>query len=358
MIVDFPTWQIRDDAERAEDLLDLREILTRYQASFTCWQRKLSQLIDESGLSYLRIAEASGISRNTLRRWCHLGGAPRSRNTYLRLGFGLSLSVEQTNNLLVRYGGYPALYARDLFDAICIFLLNRGPCSYDTAESLYAQCVDGLCQTGDFLETVYAADRLKKFSSYAEFQQFISAHGELFQNPHNKLREYLSVRLKACGYDPVAEESISLHRLFAMNRIPARFEKDVSCLMVHGIVPRRERLIALGVYLDMSVDDLDEMLQLADMEPLCAKNRLECILIYALQQISLAHPELAVQQLIQLFAVTDQRELQAQYRALIDQYTAACFQSDPTVRGSAAEYLRSLLTDLSPEEAAELLPLF
>lgn len=357
MTENCPTVRIRDDAERAEDLSDLRALLARYDSVYTNWQREFSRLLDESGLSYVRLAERSGLSRNTLRRWCVSGGAPRSRNTYIRLGFGLAMGPEETNVLLVRYGGYPGLYPRDLFDAVCLFLLERRGYGYDDAEALYTRCVGRLNGGEGLPETAYAASQIRSLTTETEFTQFVSSHGETFRDPHARLREFLDVRLRAHGYDPVAEKSLSVHGLFSLEGIPARFEKDISGLMAHGVVPRRERLIALGLRLELAPDGLDEMLRLAGMEPLCAKNRLECILIYALQQLSLTHPELTLESAAQLLSVARQPELQAQCRELIERYTAASFRSEPDDRASVAEYLRGVLAGLAPDEAAEFLQL-
>lgn len=352
------TIQIQDEAERAEDLQDLRALLRRYESSYLSWQREINRLLDESGLSYAAFAERCGLSRNTLRRWCKSGGAPRSRATYLKIAFGLSMTPEETDRLLVRYGGYPGLYAMDLFDAVCVFLLRRGGCRYEDAERLYARCADGLDRAACARhETVYAASALRGLDTEAAFAAFVRENGGLFRTPRRKLRDCLADRLRAQGYDPVTAAVQPVHSLFAARAIPARFEKDISQLMVHGQVPRRERLIALGLHLQCTADELNELLCLAGMEPLCAKNRLECILIYALQQLCLTHPELAVDSAAQLLAVAQDPALCRKCRELIEQYARAAYGSMPEEVDSVVRYARELLEELAPEEAAELLAL-
>ena len=76
----FSTVRLRDEAERAEDLEDLRALLARCEQVYTSWQREFSRLLDESGLSYTALAARSGLSRGTLRRWCRGGGSSCPRN--------------------------------------------------------------------------------------------------------------------------------------------------------------------------------------------------------------------------------------------------------------------------------------
>lgn len=350
----FVTFMLRDEAERIESPGDLRALLQAYDEVFLSWPQHYTALLNESGLSYAALAARTGLSRNTLRRWCTQKSAPRCRETYIRLGFGFAMTAEQTSRLLVRYGGYPPLYAKDLFDAVCIFLLGRGCTDFSAAQALYARCMepeDG-CVTAD---TAYTAGQLRTLTTQEEFMRFAAQNGALFHDAHPQLRQYLADRLRAKGFDAATGTVQSIHSMFADSGIPARFEKDISALMTRGVVPRREKLIALCVHLGLLCEEIDTMLSLAGMEPLCAKNRLECILIYALQQLQLTHPEISADNAAQLLAVTRSRQAQEQCRANMEQYTKSCCRSEPDEVQSVVEYLRALLQELSEEEAAELL---
>lgn len=240
---------------------------------------------------------------------------------------------------------------------MCTFLLTRGCTDFAEAEALYARCTLTPGDAPSPADTAYAASQLRTLTTNEEFTQFALQNAALFRGSHARLQEYLRERLRARGYDPVTGGVQSVHSLFAVSGIPARFEKDISALMTHGTLPRREKLIALGVHLGLLADELDEMLRLAGMEPLCAKNRLECILIYALQQLQLTHPEITAENAAQLLAVTSRRDVQAQCRTCIEQYLRASYPSAQDEFASVAEYLRALLLELSEDEAAELLSL-
>ena len=49
----------------------------------------------------------------------------------------------------------------------------------------------------------------------------------------------------------------------------------------------RKKLITLGLYLNMTVDQINTMLELAQMEPLSVSNPVECAMIYAINDADL-----------------------------------------------------------------------
>ena len=51
--------------------------------------------------------------------------------------------------------------------------------------------------------------------------------------------------------------------------------------------PDRNKIISLGIHLNMDVEQINKMLELAQMEELCAKNPFENAIIYALENAKL-----------------------------------------------------------------------
>lgn len=352
---------LRDGAERCEDLSDIRALLRQYEDDYVSWQRYATRLVDESGLSYGRLAERCGISKNTIKKWCTQGGSPRCRNTFLKLGFGLHMNSEEVDTLLARYGGYHKLYARDLFDAACIFLLDRPRAyTYADAQALYLRCAaQAAPQTAAPLATEYLRRSIADASDEEALLAFVRAHAEEFRASRDRLTAYLRAFLTAriqegalCGDDPR-----SIHAYFAACGIPARYEKLLSELFRHGEVPRREQLIALGLYLEMTPEELDEMLPLAGMEPLCAKNRLECVILFALRQLCLCHPELPMSNAMQLLTVTRDEAVAARCRQTVAEYSANVYHCAPDDACGVADYVRGILGALDLGEAGELFEL-
>ncbi|MDO4553419.1 MAG: hypothetical protein Q4C22_07800, partial [Bacillota bacterium] len=357
---ELETMFLFQEVERCEDTEDVREILRRYDSSFLSWQREINRLVDESGCSYQKLGERCGISKNTIKSWCLRGGAPRCRNTYLKLAFGLEMSAKEADRLLVRYGGYPGLYARDLFDAVCIFLLDRQVrrrerVSYEDARALFARCNGQSRAADENLDTVTVAETIRKIEDEEEFIAFVESHKDAFCRGRSALSKYLRTYVEARSRELGGTgESTSLHGYFSASGIPSRYEKIFSNLSLYGVIPRREQLMALGLFLEMTPEELNRTLVLAGMEPLCAKNRLECVLIYALQQLCLLHPELPLSNAMLLLAATEDPALAEECRRIVAEYTERTYRCDHRDLETVADYVRQLFRELDLEQSEEL----
>lgn len=325
------------------------------------WQAYISELLDGTGLGYQRFAALCGISKNTLKRWCSQGGAPRSRDTFLKIGFGAALSPAEVNSMLSRYGGYCGLNPRDPFDAVCIFCLRRRVAGdegfdYGAAEALYQRLLPEAAAPGPASSTTTKLlARILTIDTEAAFAQFFRDYGADLCGRKLKLERYLEEFLTVRRLEAGREHgrAASLHGL----RLPPEMEKQLSLLKRQGIVPRRRSLIALGLRLDMTLEELDILLTYAGMEPLYQRDRLEAVLIYALQQLALTHPELALGNATALLAVTCDPRTRRRCTDLAQEYWQACYRSEEEDIQGVAQYVRQILEGLELEEAEDLLPL-
>jgi len=345
-------------AEKCEDNDDLREILRRNEEYYLNWKSFINAALDESGLSYQQFAQICGISKNTLKKWCISGGAPRSRSTYIKIGFGLGMTEAEMNRMLVRYGGYHGLYAKDLFDAACLFTLKKGG-SYGDALCLYDRCSSKEADPGREEETISLHGQLLKLNDAAHFLQFVQENQDLFAIQRSKLSQYIRdfLHMRQWELAIIEGRSFSLHAWAEAIGLPPRFEKILSSLYQHGSIPRREQLIALGLYLDMTPDSLNTMLELAHMEGLCARNRLECVLIYALHKIDILHPDLSFSNAQQLLQITRDPELKKACSFVVRDYLENSYHSSEEETLSVVESIHSLLAELDLEEATQLMEL-
>ena len=349
---------LAEQAERCEDTDDLRQVLRLYDQYYLRWQTFINQALDASGLSYTQLAKDCGISKNTLKKWCVSGGAPRSRPTYIKIGFGLGMEEKEINRLLVRYGGYHGLYAKDLFDAACIFTLQQGG-TYGDAETLYRRCADEEPNGSEQMETIHLHQRLCGLTGPEQFLAFVQANQEWFTGRREKLCQYIRdfLHMRQWELANIEGHTFSLHAWAVEVGLPSRFEKILSNLYQHGIVPRREQLIALGLHLDMTPESLNIMLELANMERLCARNRLECVLIYALQKIDLLNPDLSFSNAQQLLQITQDPALRTSCQHVVREYLENNYHSSEEESVSVVETVAAILSDLNLEEAEELLEL-
>ena len=354
----FDTIYLARKAESCEDKNDLQEILRCYDQYYLSWQKFINNALDESGLSYNSFAQCCGISKNTLKKWCVCGGAPRSRATYIKIGFGLNMTEDEINQLLIRYGGYHGLYAKDLFDAACLFTLRKRG-AYEDAISLYQRCSESEPGEPSEAETILLRGKMQQLDTEDSFVEFVQQNQELFTAQNAKLSQYIRdfLHMRQWELAIIEGRSFSLHAWALAVGLPPRFEKLLSNLYLHGAIPRREQLIALGLHLDMTPDSLNTMLQLAHMEGLCARNRLECVLIYVLQKIDLLHPDISFSNAQQLLQITQDPSLKDACIGIIRDYLENSYHSAEDDIYSVAETVNKLLCELNLEEAEELLEL-
>ena len=110
--------------------------------------------------------------------------------------------------------------------------------------------------------------------------------------------------------------------------IVAGFNTMISKLRCYGIVPSRTHLIALGIYLGMTADDIDIMLGFAGMEPLCAKDKLESIIVFAAGNAILQNPEIEFSNAFLLRQYTKNAGLKARCDSIIDKFEMMDYRFD------------------------------
>lgn len=347
------------EVSQCETIADVLALLADEDTWAEPWQTFFSGLLDASGLSYSRFAARCGLSKNTVKRWCLQGGAPKSRDTYVKIGFGAAMSPDAVSQMLSAYGGYCGLNPRDPFDACCIFCLRRreqGDLRYDyaAAEAMYQRfLLEQPADGASSITTTKLMAHLTTVDTEAEFTAFLREFGPELTGRKQKLERYLDEYLTVHRLEAARNGGGSLHSL----GLPAQVEKQLSMLKCHGIVPRRRSLTALGLHLNMTLEELDVLLQYAGMAPLHTRDRLECVLIYALQQLALTHPELALGNATALLAVTRDAATRRRCSELAREYWQAGYRSEGEDVESVAAYVRVVLEQLELEEADDLLHL-
>jgi transcriptional regulator with XRE-family HTH domain len=94
------------------------------------FQRTFKEFCVMSGMSQEGIAERSMLSHGFVNNLLNNAKRP-SRDTVIKLAFGLGLNVEDTSRLL-KLAGHGELYPRMERDAIILFCLNKGVTLIDT----------------------------------------------------------------------------------------------------------------------------------------------------------------------------------------------------------------------------------
>lgn len=124
---------------------DLDRFLSENQDNFydTNFADLLMSLFEKKGISKAALAKKAGIS-NVYLYQIFSGERNPSRNRILCLCFGLTASLEETQELL-KHSGYAQLYAKNKRDAIIIYGLTHNMDLDEVNDRLFSEHEETLC---------------------------------------------------------------------------------------------------------------------------------------------------------------------------------------------------------------------
>lgn len=280
---------LRDRISRCEDIETLKsEILPLLETQRNQWMSAIKGIISSSGMTKSRFAELNGVSRVTVDKWCK-GSLPRERETYIRIGMSVGMNKDQINQLLQRFGRYPALYPKNLDDCVCLFVLENysGPEIFEKYKYILGKIRNSIFQpeiemNGDMATQVFA-QKLSDVKNDTELEKFISENISVFSKAFHSL--YAQIIADVTYYctrynERVADFASSLGW-------SSTLIQTVSTIRHQKWRPTRNMIISLGINLSMEQEMIDELLEMAHMEKLCAKNTFEAVIIFILTEASL-----------------------------------------------------------------------
>ncbi len=284
----FETVYIKDEISRCEDVEELKErIFPMIATQQDMWLKKINTIFEESTYGKSKFAEMCGVSRVTLDKWLNKGAIPKNRETFLKIGMAAGFDTEKMNQLLQRYGRYPGLYAKSLEDCVSIFVLDH-KYGEETLEKykyildkIKSQIIrDESSGDSDDMETELFNERLSEVKDENELDSFIAENSTIFANAYNKFYSYVKMCIEYNYAD-------STYELAEAQNWTSSLRQCVSAINQKKWYPTRNKIISLGLHLSMDHEQIDEMLELAHMEPLCAKNVFESVIMFILDDASL-----------------------------------------------------------------------
>lgn len=283
------TISIREEITKCEDLEELKgNIFPLIQSQKEQWAQKINEILVKNGYSKTQLAQLCSVSRVSVDKWCK-GSIPKNRETFLRIGMAAHYGIEEMNMLLQRYGRYPALYSKSLEDCICIFVLqqNYGAEAMDKyqyiLESVKTKLVREENVEAQNLSTDKFDEKLSQVQSEDELEQFITDNIAMFSFAYHKFYAYVKMCIQA-NYQGFAG---SVFELAEGQGWSSSLRQSVSAIRQNKWYPTRNKIISLGLHLSMDHEQINEMLELAHMEPLCAKNIFESVIMFILEDASL-----------------------------------------------------------------------
>lgn len=285
----FETVYIRDEIFRCEDIDELKsKIFPMLKTQQEQWSKKVNEIIAENEYTKSKFAEVCGVSRVSVDKWCK-GSIPKNRETFLRIGMAANYNIERMNHLLQRYGQYPALYSKSLEDCVCIFVLSKNFGNETISKYQYILnkikeniIRDDLVETEN-ISTVKFDAKLSDVENEDELEQFVTDNIAMFSYSYHKFYAYVKMCINA-NYQGYAS---SIFDMAEGQGWSSSLRQCVSAIRQSKWYPTRNKIISLGLHLSMDHEQIDKMLELAHMEPLCAKNIFESVIIFILEDASL-----------------------------------------------------------------------
>lgn len=346
--------------------------------SFISWKNYINYLLEANGGKYTRFADKIGFSKNTVKKWCVEGKKPQNRDSFIKIAFGLNMNLEQTNHLLQKYGSYSRLYPKDLYDAIIIYVIQKrqgdfdNPLySYNSTKKWNEKLADLRKEVhekykenqlkllnGKTLSTVMAHQNIVSIKDDSDFENYILQNKEVFFNSYRKLirfiDDFIKIRADEHGliYDK-DEEAFSLHALVKKKGLGDSLEVALSQLRTKRILPKRNQLITIGVLLNMVEQDINTMLELANMQQLYPRDQLDAMMIFLLTNAVDENPDLELKNALSYIQGGSNRKLRERYRAEVERFYNCDFEFFNDDLNDVFDYIREQVE--STEEFDEVI---
>lgn len=135
----------------------------------------------------------------------------------------------------------------------------------------------------DNISTVKFDSRLSSVDSPDVLESFIAENISMFSFSYHRFYAYVKMFLSANNFCYAG----TVTDLAATQGWSSSLRQCVCAINQGKWYPTRNKIISLGLHLGMDHEQIDEMLELAHMEPLCAKNHFESVIIFILEDAEL-----------------------------------------------------------------------
>ena len=285
------TQMFRRRVENCDSKEDLFKLLQDNEDAFITWKTIFQELMQRyyNPPTY-RLAQYCGVSEGTAKTW--KSKIPTKREYVIAIGMFCRLNLGEINRLLKRYAKFSELYPKNPEDAIYIFLINNNR-PFSEAKKYQVLFVDiiqnkekrrlyGFSSKG----TNYVKNELLQARTESEFETFMLRNADEFKSAYIRVAEYLDAYLKAQGNANI--NKLAKQRNEKVGRL---YNNAYTKLKNYALVPQRSVLLAMAINIGMTPEDIDQLLELAGMEQLCPKDRLECMVIYILEDLYINEPD-------------------------------------------------------------------
>ncbi len=240
------------------------------------------------GLSASALAGQCMVTHTIVGKWCAGNARPHGKERMKELGMALGMDIGGLNAFLYA-NGYPGLYVKNPLDSACklVLLMMAGkenivpvyrsfldeyglnvyvpsPDRQDIATTVMSRAFDAVADFGDFDR--WLSEQKKHFGASAKTQM-----------PNARLIRLILLYIG----------SATVYELYAAGELPVTLKNLLYPLLgerevaVRGL---REKLIAFGLYCNMTEEEMDVMLEYAKLRPFSKpETRLDMVMLVALR---------------------------------------------------------------------------
>ena len=286
------TGYLYDVVSRSEDINEYKNLLYGIADQKKEWIQIIDRIVRDNGYTAAELGRLCGVSRQAALKWIK-GALPKKRETFIKIGFAAHYNLEEMNFFLQRYGRCTKLYPRCLEDSVYIFVLNSDSIehTYESCQSIINLLSDELTTAegdnkSETYETIKVLESLTNMSTLSEMLSFVANNAAIYRRQYSKLYEYVEDFIqKNMLSDGMEDDSVT--SLASSQQWSAYLRQCVSEISQRKWYPQRNKIISLGIHLNMNLEQINKMLDFAQMEAICAKNPFENAIIYALENAQL-----------------------------------------------------------------------
>lgn len=276
-----------------------KDILKKMTDQKELWTEKINEILEVNNYSQSKLAQLCDVSRATVLKWVR-GSIPQSREMFIRIGFAAGYNLDEMNIFLTRIGRYPELYAKSPEDSVYMFVLNSSTIdhTYEACKTVFEKVDLSIIPKESLPAKSHTPMQTQLFTGYilsidgvAALKQFITENADEFRSSYNDFYNYVRkfVRDNNSEYRDFDQEINidSINLLADTLGWSSSLRKCVYSIFKGDWVPRRDKVISLGLHLNMNVDEINQLLHYAKMEKLYPVNPTEGLLIYAISDAEL-----------------------------------------------------------------------
>lgn len=303
----YSTEFIDNMLEQCDSIDELKKsILPTLEDQRKQWIKKFDEIL-RSGHSVAEIARLCKVSETSVRKWKN-GSIPQSRDMFLRIGFAAGYDLQEMNKFLTRYGKYPQLCVKSLEDSACMFVLQSPTVSHTYASYLHILDLVGhrlqetkiVSDEGVHLDcsTQFLSEQFFRLTELDEVLNYVQENALSFRQSYSRFYNYviafLNENLNYRAEWTQDERKRSFHEIAEEYGWSSSLQQCIYDIRKKTWVPRRIKVISLGIHLNMDVESINWMLTYARMEPLYSKNPIEAMVIWAITDYEMNTEECAI----------------------------------------------------------------